>query len=170
MKDFLKLIGIIALITTIGFSMVACGEEEEEVVVIEGKLTIVGFDFDEEEFLVEADVFIEGNSTERSVLYFAADSYDATTREIGRGEIKNRRVTLNVWENKGGEAVIYTVKKDEEKELEFIVYIFDPDNDPEDPPVKEGIVTVKFNKGGIAIGEIDDVVNFPRPPAPPPVP
>ena len=170
MKNFLKLFGVIALVLAVGFFMAACGgDEDAEEVPVEGKLTIVGFDFDDEKFLVEADVFIEGDDEKRAVLFFAADSYNAATREIGRGEIKNRRVTLTVWENKGGKAVIYTIKNDEvEEEITFTVYIFTPPNpddpddpyDPDDPPVKKGDVTVKFNKGGIAIGEIENVVDF----------
>jgi len=169
MKNFIKLFGILALIMAIGFFVAACsGDEEEE--EIEGKLTIVGFDFDDEGFLVEADIFIEGDDEKRAVLFFAANSYNPSTQEIVRGEIKNRRVELNVWESKGGEAVIYTIKKDElVEEITFTVYIFtppdpdDPDDpyDPEDPPVKKGEVKVKFNKGGIAIGKIENVVDYP---------
>ena len=141
MKDFLKLIGIIALITTIGFSMVACGEDEEE--VIEGKLTIVGFDFDEANKFVMADAWFD------EVYYFAAADYGSGN--VTLGEIKNKVVTLSVWEHKGAIPVLYTGKE----EITFDVYLFtnedDLENDLDAADTKS--VLIKFNRG-IGIGEV----------------
>jgi hypothetical protein len=149
MKNFLKLIGIITLIMAIGFSMAACGEEEEE----EGRLTIFGFDFEENRFLVEAEA-----TTDEDVYLFAVKSYNERNDVITRGEIKNRRVTLEVWEHKGGEPTLYS---GDDEDVEFTVYIFDtedPAYDEENPiPNFVGEVTVTF-VNGVGIASIEDTV------------
>ena len=156
MKNFLKLIGIITLIVAVGFTIAACGEAEED--ALEGRLTIIGFDFTDNRFLVEAEAM-----TDDEVYLFAVRSYNIRNDEITHGVIKNRRVTLEVWEHLGKEPTLYSGS---DEDVEFTVYIFDTDDpayDEDDPiPTHEGLVTVTF-VNGVGIGTIEDVVAFPRP-------
>jgi len=150
MKNLIKLIGIITLVTALGFSMVACGGDDEEDIPI-GKLTITGFDFDLNGYFVEADVLID---TPEVTYIFAAKSYDADEEEVEFGEIANRRVSLNVWEEKGAGPVGFTGSNT----LTFTVYLYAAADD--DEPEKTGEVTIKF-KRGIGIGEIENIIAYP---------
>jgi len=152
MKNFLKLFGIIALVMAVGFFMTSCdpeGEEDQDDPVI-GKLTIVGFDFDIDEVYVMADAWLNG------VYYFAAEDFDEG--EITLGEIKNKIVTLNIWEHKGAEPVLYSGSM----EIDFNVYLFASETalDDGDEPDDEGTVKVKFNKG-IGIGSVIGLTTTP---------
>jgi len=141
MKNFLKLFGIITLVLAVVFFAAACGDDEEEIAT--GKLTIVGFDFDIGEKYVMADAWIDG------VYYFAAANY--VNGELTLGEIKNKIVTLSVWEHKGSEPVLYSGNE----EIDFDIYLFiDEDALDNDVDADDTMnVTVKFKKG-IGIGEI----------------
>jgi len=157
MKNFLKLIGILALITAIGFSMAACDDPDEGEIIDPGKLTIVGFDVQNEGWLVEAEKFeeaVEADDTKdppieaaEAFFLFAASSYKEKTKEVTPGEIKNRRVSMNVWISKGGEPVIY---KGNDEKVDFTVILFHP-TDLTATPV-EGTVEITF-KNGVGIGE-----------------
>ena len=142
MKNFLKLFGVIALVMAIGFFMAACGEDEEEAIV--GKLTIVGFDFDETNKFVMADAWVDG------IYYFAAAGY--ANGVVTLGEIKNKIVTLSVWEHKGAVPELYAGSE----EITFDVYLFlaadDLENDNDNAGEEE--VEVQFVKG-IGIGSIE---------------
>ena len=167
MKNFLKLNGILALIMAVGFSflMVACPAGDEEELVDPGKLTIVGFDVLHEGWLVEAEVFeeaveaveadpnatppVEAVEAADAFFLFAASSYKEKTKDVIPGEIKNRRVSLNVWISKGGEPVTY---EGNDEELEIKVFIFDPTSTVTPPVPVEGKVIVSFING-VGIGE-----------------
>ncbi|MCL2196221.1 MAG: hypothetical protein FWB77_01255 [Treponema sp.] len=138
MKNLLKLIGIIAIIAVVGFTMAACEEEaaEEEI----GKLTITGFNF------TDNGKFVQANATTADGIYiFAVDSFDADGNAIC-GVIKNRVVTLSVYEHKDGSFNPYTGSA---ASVAFDVYIFDtepedPFNDPADDTQQ---ITITFRKG-----------------------
>ena len=159
MKNFLKLIGILALITAIGFSMAACPADDEEENIDPGKLTIVDFDALYEGWLVEAEIFEEAVEADpdadppvvavEAFFLFAANSYKDKTKEVEPGKIMNRRVSLNVWITKGGVPVIY---KGNDEDLEIKVFIFDPASTATPPVPVEGTVLVTF-KNGVGIGE-----------------
>jgi len=151
MKNFLRIFGVITLVMVIGFFMAACdafggnGDDDDDE-VITGKLTIVGFDFDEDNKYIMADAWLEG------VYYFAAAEYE--DGDITLGEIKNKVVALSVWENKGAEPELYSGSA----EITFNVYLFSSetaldDGDDADETMK---VTIKF-KRGIGIGEVEEI-------------
>jgi hypothetical protein len=146
----------------VGFTMAACGETEDE--APEVRLTIIDFDFDLNGWLVEAEAF-----TDEDVYLFAVRSYNERNDVQTLGEISNRRVTLEVWEHRGGVPVRFT---GDIEDVEFTVYLYDPAPNDSDPPpdpllpvpnlAKEGTVTVTF-RNGAGIGTIEDVVVFSRP-------
>ena len=148
MKNLLKLIGIIAVIAVFGFSFAACGNPEEEAEVT-GKLTITGFSNEDNDKLIEGD-----GLTADGVFIFAAKSYDADKDDIVYGVIKNRRVTLSLWEIKDGKPVGYTGNL---SGLVLKVYVYTAaEEGADDPsPVLEGTSTVTVTlKKGVAIAEI----------------
>jgi hypothetical protein len=150
MKNFFKLIGIITLTTVIGFSMAACGEAL--VIPETGKLTIIGFDFTDNKYLVEADAITADN-----LYLFAVKSYNVRTDEVELGIINNRRVTLAVWEHRGGQPTLYSGS---DEDVTFTVYVFDtedPAYDPDNPePQYTGEAIVTF-LDGIGIAEIGPI-------------
>jgi len=149
MKNFLKLIGIIAITIVIGFTMAACGETVDESGT--AKLTITGFDFSDNGKYVQANA-----TTDKDIYLFAVAKYDSGTRNVECGVITNRIVTLTVWEHEGGTPALYTGS---DKDVVFDVYVFD--TEPADPfttpPAITETVTVSFKKGVAIIGLVPAV-------------
>jgi len=138
MKNLLKLIGIIAIIAGLGFTMVTCSTEEPE--EEGGKLTITGFNF------TDNGKFVQANATTTDGAYiYAVDNFDGDGNAVC-GVIKNRIVTLTVYEHKDGKFSPYTGSA---TSVTFDVYIFneepaDPFNDPADVTQQ---ITITFKKG-----------------------
>jgi len=91
MKHLNKILGIIALITVIGFSMTACGDDNGDVITVQntsGAITITGLPPYANDYYVSG---IGGDS------YFAASNVN-TNGIMTRGKITNQSVTLKVWE------------------------------------------------------------------------
>jgi len=150
MKNLLKLIGIITIISVIGFTMAACAEDpaEEET----AKMTITGFDFAQNGYFVEANA-----SKDDFVYYIAAKNYDSSTDTLELAEVKNRFVTLSVWEHAGDTPAIYKGSDT----LTFTVYIYDVlPAAVTDLPILEGTVDVAFKKG---VGIVDIALIQPIP-------
>ncbi|MCL2443802.1 MAG: hypothetical protein FWD13_10125 [Treponema sp.] len=150
MKNLLKLIGVITLAMVIAFSMTAC---EDPVVPEEvGKLTITGFEFDVNGYFVMADTFDTDTDGEAFSL-FAAKRYSTGSQQMEFGQIINRRVSLNVWEGKGGTPVLY----EGDEAVTFKVYVFEKIDDEE--PEFEGTVDVTFIKG-LGVGEVSSLTGW----------
>jgi len=151
MKNLIKIIGIITLVTVLGFSMIACGEDDgKDDIVPAGKITLtLAFDpdLDLNGKFVEADVLTDDDPVR---YFFAAKEYDEDTEVVTFGEIANRRVSLQVWEDKGAGPIGYKGSDT----LTFNVYIYDNDGDA--TPTHTGDVVIKFRRG-IGIGEIDNI-------------
>ena len=107
MKNLLKLIGIIAITTVIGFSMTACSEESTAAEgITTGKLVLVGFDFADNGKYISANGIIPEDTAADPVTppvyIFAAEKYDSKKDEITFGVIKNNVSTTSVWQLGGG--------------------------------------------------------------------
>jgi hypothetical protein len=94
MKNWIKLFGIIALVAVMGFSMVACKEEEEDKVEVEdtsGKVTITGLASFNGKYVMAAGEYIGQYPN-----YVAGTEID-TSGSINFGLVSNGQVVLRVW-------------------------------------------------------------------------
>jgi len=125
--------------------MSACGEEGTSTAEA-GTLFITGFENSYN------DKFIEAEAVTDKGLLFAVKSYDAETDEQEKGQIKNRRVMLSVYEITTGGLAGYAGSTGNDEEIIFNVFIYDAENDPEPSETLETKAVI-FKKG-IGIAEI----------------
>jgi len=88
MRNLFKLIGIIALTTVIGFSVISCGEEEAT-----GKLVISNIDS-----AIFSSVYVVGEVTvgETKTIIIAAEEYTVGS-PAKPGKVNNNTAILSVW-------------------------------------------------------------------------
>ena len=94
MKHLNKILGIVALIAVIGFSMTACGDDNGGVITVEntsGTINITGIPAEYNSYYV----FGKGYDYEDEVFYYVASSISGNG--ITFGQITNQSVTLKVW-------------------------------------------------------------------------
>jgi hypothetical protein len=111
-----KLLGIIALVVVIGFSMVGCGGDNGGTTGTTGELTIVGFDDYNGQYAVAV---CNDYSLDKSFLAAAGFNEDGTL--VDAVKISSGQAALKVWEIKNDNALSYNGNDT----LSFNVLIYD---------------------------------------------
>jgi hypothetical protein len=169
MKNTLKLIGIITLVAVIGFSMAACGNDEEE----SGLLTITGLGAYNGKFAIAVG---EGSDDESLI---AATNININNETVTCGEISGGSATLKVWKVEGEEGDQISIYEGNDT-FDFYVVILneatingatfaDIEDGSENIPYELlgkiagiGMVEVTF-KNGVASGKFTDLSMLLRP-------
>jgi len=139
MKNIIKLLGIITIAVIIGFSIAACGDEEDG----SGALTIIGL----EDYNGNFAFAITGDEDLNLV---AATGIDVKNKTMTGGKIGGGSVTLKVWEVVSENSFI-SYSGNDTTTFNVLIQSKALFSGDADSVVEYGIVTVKF-KNGIASG------------------
>jgi hypothetical protein len=146
MKNVFKILGIIALVAVIGFSMASCGGDDDKdngggtVQGTSGKLTITGLDSFNGKFAVAMQ-------DDDGELIAAAD-LNASSQTMKGGKIANGSVTLKVWKTAGTSTASNYAGSD--ANVAFMVMIIDNETFNQSSatnPTGIGAVKVNFTNG-----------------------
>jgi len=148
MKSMFKFIGVIALVAVIGFSMAACGGDDDnpsggnQLPATSGSVTFTGLGAYNGKYVIA-----DGDGNDVSLIAAEGANYQAQT--ITGGKISGGSVTLKVWQEGENNAISYSGN---DQNVEFDVVIFDTqDIDPTDystmMSAKMGTATVNFTNG-----------------------
>jgi len=162
MKNIFKFLGIIALVALIGFSMAACGGDDNpsgpgnELPATSGSLTINGLGSYNGKFAIAS------GETDNDYELIAAAGASFTASSITGGKITNGSVTLKVWKTGENEPQSYNGN---DKGVEFWVMISDTATssttmpDPGEGGGTFGMATVSFTNG-VGTGSFTPITPF----------
>jgi len=149
MKNFLRLLGIIAMVAVIGFSMAGCGGGDDGTPGTSGKLTITGFDEYNGKYVI---AFLNSYYLQKSFL--AADGISEDWTFIDAVMVSDGKAVFKVWDvtnykvrsYNGDDGLTFTLLVYENTPVPYANNKFDPSYIATDE------VSASFNKG-IAFAE-----------------